>query len=554
MLIMPSEFIRGLLLLLAGVLALMSPSTCYEPTPEFDEGENSVESLCMVETEDELPPGRGQVNPADTEIQTAVHVQLDGTASGDPDGDLLQYRWKQIDGPPAVLSSTNSAKPSFKTRLAGVYRFSLVVSDGKTESDPSVVSVKVENQNRRPEAILPAEMKVVAGTPILLNGNLSRDADGNELTYRFRQTAGTPLYLREEDCQSETLAMTFDTPGMYEIQLMVYDGVVWSAPASCLITVLQVNQRPVAQAKAVRQVYLVPSPGKEELPVKGAPVAVVEVTKGPSVIGQRILLDGRGSYSGRKRALRYYWKQRGGPFVGALEQPDGNEAQRVFVPEMTGTYQFQLVVNDGETDSLPQMIEIEVLEGNMPPVAVIQGPEKSRMNEKMVLDGSRSYDPERSAVTYAWRQSGGPRIIHVGANSGSGSEAVFFPPEPGIYQFSLVVSDGQKESLAAEKIVVVERGNAPPTVKAVSSLDVPEGELFLLGARGVDPDGDILQYRWKQVDGETLLEQPALQQQIQLRASRPGAYRFAVTASDGVHESETVFSTVNVRPAKKRSP
>jgi hypothetical protein len=481
-----------------------------------------------------------------------VLVQLDGTGSADPDGDKLKYRWKQVSGPEVVLSGGGTAKPYFRTDLPGVYKFSLVVSDGAVESDPSVVAVTVARPNLRPEAILPKALKGILGRSILLDGRRSRDADGDALTYRFRQTAGTPLFLREEDCSASTLALTIEEAGIYQFELSVFDGKRWSQPATCQVTVSAPNKRPVARARAAQTIYLARPLEEAGGAVKGAPVAVVATKQIVVSVGQTVLLDGSRSYSGRKRALRYYWKQRGGPFVTALTQPEGQEAKRSFVPEQQGTYEFELVVSDGELDSAAQIVVVKVMKGNMPPVAVIRAPKRIAAGEKLVLDGSRSYDRESPKVSHAWKQTGGPKISSVGADVSGGSRAVYLPVKTGVYTFSLTVSDGQRESRPAEAVVVVGRGNALPTVKAVASLHVFEGERFLLAARGKDPEGAPLSYRWVQTEGPSLLDQPATQQQVQLRAVRAGTYCFVVTVYDGVHRSEAAETQVTVAAKRKR--
>jgi hypothetical protein len=71
-------------------------------------------------------------------------VQLDGTASSDPEDDPLAYRWTIISRPQgsnAQLSDPNSAGPILPLDEAGVFTVQLVVSDGKLDSTPDILKV-----------------------------------------------------------------------------------------------------------------------------------------------------------------------------------------------------------------------------------------------------------------------------------------------------------------------------------------------------------------------------------------------------------------------------
>ncbi|WP_051781259.1 right-handed parallel beta-helix repeat-containing protein [Janthinobacterium agaricidamnosum] len=75
-------------------------------------------------------------------------VTLDGSASSDANHDKLSYAWSltaKPAGSTAVLSSTSSVQPTFTADLAGTYVASLVVNDGKADSQTASATVNVGN-------------------------------------------------------------------------------------------------------------------------------------------------------------------------------------------------------------------------------------------------------------------------------------------------------------------------------------------------------------------------------------------------------------------------
>jgi len=73
-------------------------------------------------------------------------VQLDGSASSDPDGDEITYTWYQVEGPAVMLDDPTSATPGFIVPPnvdLGSMVFELVVNDGELFSEPDQVALLV---------------------------------------------------------------------------------------------------------------------------------------------------------------------------------------------------------------------------------------------------------------------------------------------------------------------------------------------------------------------------------------------------------------------------
>ena len=80
----------------------------------------------------------------DRTVPLGLVVELDGRESSDADGDVLRYRWAQIDGPEVRVSPINTPTTTFVPLEPGQYVFALFVDDGKVESSPAAVVIEVE--------------------------------------------------------------------------------------------------------------------------------------------------------------------------------------------------------------------------------------------------------------------------------------------------------------------------------------------------------------------------------------------------------------------------
>ncbi len=84
---------------------------------------------------------------SDMEVLNGALVELDGSASNDPDGDQLTYAWAQASGSPVTLLDSEGTHPTFvapqQIPSDLTLTFELVVSDGNLTSQASTVAVTV---------------------------------------------------------------------------------------------------------------------------------------------------------------------------------------------------------------------------------------------------------------------------------------------------------------------------------------------------------------------------------------------------------------------------
>jgi hypothetical protein len=91
-----------------------------------------------------------------------IPLVLDGTASHDPDGDVLRYEWNFGDGAIAT-----SAAPSHTYSHGGVYKARLVVDDGRMQGSDSAQVEVAEYLSARAFRKTPSPVVIGAGPPTL---------------------------------------------------------------------------------------------------------------------------------------------------------------------------------------------------------------------------------------------------------------------------------------------------------------------------------------------------------------------------------------------------
>jgi len=106
---------------------------------------------------------------APTTVDEGSLAFLDGSASVDPDGDVLSYSWTQIGGPAVSLSNPFTQIPTFTAPdVSGVAElgFELVVSDGfGGVSAPATTTVTVRDTNAAPSCAQAAPSKPLLWPP-----------------------------------------------------------------------------------------------------------------------------------------------------------------------------------------------------------------------------------------------------------------------------------------------------------------------------------------------------------------------------------------------------
>jgi large repetitive protein len=88
----------------------------------------------------------------DQNAVTGQPVTLDGSASSDPNGDVITFSWKFLSIAPgsslsdASIVNPNTPAPSFTPDVDGAYELELLVSDGTlSDTDTVIVTTAIAN-------------------------------------------------------------------------------------------------------------------------------------------------------------------------------------------------------------------------------------------------------------------------------------------------------------------------------------------------------------------------------------------------------------------------
>jgi uncharacterized protein (TIGR03382 family) len=168
----------------------------------------------------------------------------------------------------------------------------------------------------------------------------------------------------------------------------------------------------------------------------------------------------------------------------------------------------------------------------------------------VTLNGSASFDPDGTAVTYQWTQISGPAVTLSDATVAMPT----FTTEVArttVFGFQLVVSDGTDTSLPKTVEVAVTNVNRKPVAMPQAPATVAErsGDVTLNGAGSTDADGETLTYTWTQRGGPavTLSDDTAASPTFTPpEVTADTQFSFELVVNDGIENSapQTIAVTV----------
>ena len=273
------------------------------------------------------------IAPVDA-LHAGKNVTLDGSASVDPDGNSMTYRWTltRPAGSTAALNDPSAVMPTFTADKLGAYSVQLIVNDGTVDSAPVTATISPTNGGPSADAG-PDQLLIMTGSTVQLNGSNSSDPDGDPLIYTWTlvRPSGSAAELVAPDSAIPTFRA--DVNGTYVATLQVSDP--FGATSGDEVTISFDNLPPVANA---------------------GPDLVV-------VLGNMVIAQGSATDRNGDR-LTHRWSMSAKPAGSLAALVGADTLTPSFNADLPGTFVVQLIANDGRVDSEADSAVVEVITTN----------------------------------------------------------------------------------------------------------------------------------------------------------------------------------------------
>ncbi len=297
-------------------------------------------------------------------VNQGLALSLDGSSSFDPDGTITLYQWDCTNDGSWDAASSNPTAGSCTYPNVGTYTLALQVTDDDAATDVATYTVAVTNTI--PVGDAGGSYSVNQGVAMALDGSGSVDPDGSITLYEWDCTANGSYETSSASPTGSTC--TYGAPGTYTLRLRVTDDD--NATDIDLASVTVTNTAPTANA--------------------GGPYTVNQ--------GAALSMNGGGSSDPDGSIIQYAWDCTNN---GVINVTSGSPTAATCTYAGVGSFTIRLRVTDNNGATATNTTSVSVT--NTLPTANAGGPYTAGIpNVPLPLDGSGSFDPDGSVVSWQW--------------------------------------------------------------------------------------------------------------------------------------------------------
>lgn len=198
----------------------------------------------------------------------------------------------------------------------------------------------------------------------------------------------------------------------------------------------------------------------------------------------------------------------------------------------TAGYNLETDTSPGETGPIDSAGD-----GNSGPTANAGSDQEVNTGDVVGLDGSASSDPDGDALDFLWEITDRPSGSAAALINSTFADPQFIPDVGGVFELSLVVSDGSLDSAPDTVRVTAADVNGLPVADAGPDQTVAVGAtVYLDGTGSTDSDGDALLFGWTMVSrpgGSAAALSGSTTGAPTFVADIAGTYEVSLTVSDG---------------------